>query len=239
MKKLLFLLLSAAIVTSSCNFRGGKRVKGNGNVTTESRTTSSFGGVRTSGSFDIYVSTGPHSVKVEGEENILPYIETYVDGDILKIDTKDGYWLKTNRDVKVYVTAPSFSKIHSSGSGNIIGQNKITDSNRIDVSVSGSADIKLDLDAPEVETDITGSGDAELQGNTRIFKAQINGSGNIRAKDLKTEETTIKINGSGDAEVFASVKLDVRVAGSGNVRYRGNAQVSSNIAGGGEVRKVD
>lgn len=239
MKKMLLLLLSAPVILTSCNFMDGKRVKGNGNVTTEERSVGSFKGVRSSGSFDIYVSTGPQSLKIEAEDNLLPHIESYVDGDILKIETKDGIWLRPKRSIKIYVTAPTFKQIRSSGSGNIIGQNTITDSNKIDVSVSGSADIHLDLDAPEIETSISGSGNADLKGQTRIFKGEISGSGSIRAVDLKTEETTIRISGSGDATVYASQKLNVRVAGSGDVRYKGNAEVSSNIAGGGKVTKID
>ena len=239
MKNLLLLVCSVTIIAASCNFRGGKRINGNGKIITETRNTGDFAGVSSSGSFDLYVNSGPFSVKIEAEENLLPYIETYVENGELKIDTKDGYWINTNRDAKIYVTAPTFNRIYSSGSGDIIGQNKITDPKRIVVGVSGSADIKLIVDAPEIQADITGSGEADLQGDTKVFSAQINGSGEIKAQYLKAEETTIDINGSGDAEVYASVKLNVNVAGSGNVKYRGNAQVSSNIAGGGKVKKVD
>jgi len=57
--------------------------------------------------------------------------------------------------------------------------------------------------------------------------------------DSKSGDATIKIYGSGDADVFADEKLDVHVAGSGDVTYKGNAQVSSSIAGSGRVKKVD
>lgn len=233
--------LLAIVITTllSCNFVGGKRIKGNGNVSTEERTVGTFAGVKSSGSFDLYVSSGTQSLKIEAEENLLPYIETYVDGDVLHVDTKDHVWLRNNRKIKIYVSAPSYRVIHSSGSGDIIGQNKITHAERIDVGVTGSADINLDLDAPEIETEISGSGDANLKGEARKFTGEINGSGSIKAMDLKTEETDIKIAGSGDAEVYASVKLHVKVAGSGDVKYKGGAQVSSNIAGGGKVTKLD
>lgn len=238
MKKILLLLLPAAALISSCNF-AGKRVKGNGHVSTEERSVAGFDGVRSSGSFDLYVSQGPQSLRIEAEENLLPYIETHVEDGILRINTKNNTWLRSTRDIKIYATAPNFKLIRSSGSGDIKGQTKLTHPERIEVGISGSADINIDVDAPEVEAEITGSGNVDVKGTTRVFKARISGSGNIKASDLQSEESEIRITGSGDASVYASVKLDVRVTGSGNVRYKGGAQVNSQITGGGGVSKID
>ena len=239
MKRVLLLILPLAVIVSSCGYIGGKRVKGNGNVRTEDRTPGNFSGIASHGSFNVFVSTGPQSVRIEGDENLLQFIETYVEGSTLNIETRDGYWLKPKRDISIYITSPTFSSIQSYGSGDIIGRSPISDSTKMDVGVTGSANIDLEINAPIVDADITGSGDIKLRGETKSFKTEIHGSGNIRAMDLRSEETVVNIAGSGDAEVFASVRLKIEVAGSGDIRYRGNAQVSSNIAGSGGVRKVD
>ena len=239
MKKYLLLLLPALLILGSCNFIGGKRVRGKGQTGTDTRSIGSFDGVSSSGSFDIYVSTGPNSLKIEAEENLLPYIETYIDGSTLRIGTKSGYWLRPTKDVKIYVSAPSFKKVHSSGSGNITGQGLISSNDKLDVSVSGAADINLEVDAPEIESEITGSGNADLKVNTKKFTSKISGSGSVNAFDLKSEETEVRVSGSGDVSVFASVKLKVKVSGSGDVRYKGNPQVESQITGGGGVTKVN
>lgn len=240
MRNLLLVVLSIAVLSVSCRFITGERIRGNGNMQTENRTESGFKGVESYGSFDLYVSTGnAHSIKIEAEENILPYIETYVDGDILKVDTKDGYSLNPRRSIKVYVSAPEFRRIKSHGSGDIKGENRIIGSEKLDLGVTGSADIKMEVDAPEVTVDVTGSGNVQLAGKTRIFKSTISGSGDVHAYDLLSEETSVRVAGSGNADVHASVSLNVSVAGSGDVRYRGNAKVSSSVAGSGDVRKVD
>ena len=92
------------------------------------------------------------------------------------------------------------------------------------------ANIKMDIDAPEINTETNGSGDIFLKGETKSFEGEIHGSGNIKALDLRSGDATIKIYGSGDADVFVEGKLDVHVAGSGDVNYKGNAQISSSIA---------
>jgi hypothetical protein len=239
MKKIIFFAITATVLFSSCHFITGKRIRGNGNLKTEQRSPGNFDGVASHGSFNVYVSSGDQSVKVEAEENLLPYIETYIEGATLHVETKDNFWLRPSREVKIFISSPDFKSIHSYGSGDIIGQSKITDSSILELGVNGSADIKMDVDAPEINTEINGSGDIDLKGETKSFKGEIHGSGNVRAMDLKSENATIKIYGSGNADVFATVKLDVHVAGSGDVRYKGNAQASSNIAGSGSVKKID
>jgi hypothetical protein len=239
MKKILFFSIISIALLSSCHFVTGKRVRGNGNLRTEERSPGSFDGVASHGSFNVYVSSGEQSVKIEAEENLLPFIETYVEGSVLQIRTKRNFWLRPNREVKILVSSPDFKTIHSFGSGDIIGQSKITDPSKLAVGVSGSADIKMDVDAPEIEAEINGSGDINLTGATKTFNSEIRGSGNVRAMNLQSENTRVEIYGSGNADVFASVKLDVHVAGSGDVRYKGGAQTSSNINGSGSVKKID
>jgi hypothetical protein len=239
MKKLFIVLLAAVSFCSSCRFVTGQRIRGNGNVRTETRSPGSFKSVSSHGSFDVFVSNGEQSVKIEAEENLLPYIETYVEGNTLHVQTKDDYWLSPGRKVKIYVSSPNYESIRSFGSGDIIGESKITNSSKLELEVNGSANIKMDVDAPEINTETNGSGDMFLKGETKSFEGQIHGSGNIKAMHLRSNETKIEIYGSGNADVFVDGKLDVHVAGSGDVNYGGNAQVSSSMAGSGRVKKVD
>jgi len=239
MKKLFGFLFILLVVFSSCRFITGQRIRGNGNVRTETRSPGSFKSLASHGSFDVFVSSGEQAVKIEAEENLLPYIETYVEGYTLHVETKDNYWLSPGHKVKIFVSSPDYESIRSYGSGDIIGESKITNSSKLELGVNGSANIKMDVDAPEINTETNGSGDIFLRGETKSFEGEIHGSGNIKALDLKSGDATIKIYGSGDADVFADEKLDVHVAGSGDVTYKGNAQVSSSIAGSGRVKKVD
>ncbi|WEK35733.1 MAG: DUF2807 domain-containing protein [Candidatus Pseudobacter hemicellulosilyticus] len=232
------LLAFSSLYLTACHFSGDS-VKGNGHVVTEDRNVPGFEGVRSSGSSDLYVSEGAQSLKIEAEENLLPYIETEVRDGILRIGVRDNTWMRTTKDVKIYISAPTFKVIRSSGSGDIIGQSRISNPDRIEVGVAGSADINLEVDAPELESEIAGSGNVDLKGVTRNLKAKISGSGNIRAGELQTENTEIRIAGSGDATVFASVKLDVRITGSGSVKHKGGAQVNTHVTGSGSVTKLD
>jgi hypothetical protein len=240
MKQILLILVVASISLPSCRYAFGKRVRGNGNLKTEGRTIDNFTGVSSYGPYDVMLTQDSgYKVSVEAEDNLLPYIETYVEDGTLKIRTKEGYNLHHTRGITVHVSAPSFSAIRTVGSGNILSETKINNTSAIELEATGSGDIRAKLNAPEIKAEVTGSGSINLEGETKSFNGQITGSGNINAYDLKSENVGVEILGSGNAEVFASMKLNVEINGSGDVKYKGEGQVASSIHGSGNVKKVD
>jgi hypothetical protein len=187
----------------------------------------------------VYLANGPFEIKVEAEENLLPYILTELSGNQLRIRTADDIRLKSTKTIKIYVTAPEIEEVQSAGSGDIFSTSTLQHPDKIHFVTTGSADMDVRVDAPNIKTEITGSGNIEIAGQTKSYRAEITGSGDIQAKDLKSEEAVVDIRGSGNADVFASVKLTVDVAGSGDVTYSGSVQqVNSNMRGSGTLKKL-
>lgn len=240
MIKYIFILLTATVMLNSCWFDRGRRVRGNGNITTQQRSLSGFRGVESEGSFDIFLSTDSNfSVRIEADENILPIIETTIERGNLKIGTDWGYSLRPSRPVKIYVSAPVFNAARTSGSGNIAGNTSIHADGDLDLGVSGSGNIDLKIEATNVSADISGSGSIKLAGTAKSLRGSIAGSGDIRAAELRTSTSKFSIAGSGNASVHADEQLDADIAGSGDVRYSGNPKLSTQIAGSGSVKKIE
>jgi len=65
----------------------------------------------------------------------------------------------------------------------------------------------------------------------------IAGSGAVKLMDMRADEVSVNIAGSGDAAVNANKTLAVSIAGSGDVVYSGDATVKSSVAGSGSVKK--
>ena len=220
--KNLSILIAASVLMGSCNIISGSVVTGNGNIRTEKRSPGNFNGVKTSGSIDIEIASGnAYSVSVENDDNLLQYVVTEVNGSTLNVHYKDGYSIIDDH-AKVYVTAPSLDKLSVSGSGNITSQGMLKSSRQIEVAISGSGNIKAQVDAPAVDVSISGSGNVGLTGRTKDFTSNIFGSGDINCGGLEGENATVKVAGSGNTHVFASVHLSATVVGSGDVYYRGN-----------------
>ncbi len=236
MKKILLLLIIAFAFTS-CNY---KRVKGNGNITSETRSINNARKIKLSGAYDVELTQGPVvSLKIEGDDNILPYIITENRDGFLVIKTKDHINISTDSKITVHITSPLVEEVSISGSGNIISKGKLTGGDRLKVSVAGSGDVDLEVNTPKVDAHIAGSGNITIAGETKDEKINIAGSGDYKAENLKAENADVHIAGNGDVSVFADVKLDINIAGSGSVRYRGNAAVKQKIAGSGEVTRLE
>ncbi len=231
MKKFTIILL-ASISVISCNVISGNVISGNGNVREENRNVPEFNTVRSSGSIDVEIKMGDaYSVLVENDENLLPYVITNVDNGVLSIRYKDNYSIN-NDHAKVTVTAPSLNKIITSGSGNIEAIGTIKNASNIDFSLSGSGDVEADVDAPSIKVSGSGSGNLKLSGRTKDFDCKMSGSGDVNCPNLKSENANIKISGSGNARVFASVSITGRSSGSGDIRYSGNPQTTDVHASG-------
>ena len=231
------ILIAASILISSCNAITGIGVNGNGNIRTEKRTTGNFNAVKTSASIDVEISTGDaYSVSVEDDDNILQYIVTDVHNGTLTVDYKEGYSIN-NDHAKVYVTAPSLDKLVVSGSADITTQGILKNSRQIEMNIFGSGNIKAQVDAPVIDVSVSGSGNISLSGHTKDFSCTISGSGDVNCGGLESENTTVRVSGSGNAHVFASVHLSATISGSGDVYYRGNPPTpETHISGSGSVQ---
>ncbi len=236
-KNILGAAFIAVMCFSSCIFNG-ETINGNGNLKSEIRNVGNRSNINVLGGMDVFVDQGAPSVKVEGDENILQYIETPADNNWLEIKTRDHVNIHSSHPVKVYVTTPEITALKVTGSGNLTCNNKFSSNNNLSFSITGSGNILADVNAPAVDAGITGSGNMYIKGETRNVDIQVTGSGNYDSPNLKAENANVKILGSGDASLFADVNLKASIAGSGDIKYRGNAVVKKDVAGSGSVVKV-
>ncbi|MEH6537467.1 MAG: head GIN domain-containing protein [Psychroserpens sp.] len=215
-----------------------KKVKGNGKMTTESRTTSDYDAISCAGSFDYVLVAGTEGkITLEGESNLLQHVVTEVKNGKLIIKTEKGKNLDPshNKTIKVTIPFKDIDKVALAGSGDLWNKDRIT-SNDLEVSLSGSGDIILDVQTKNVSGKVTGSGDLTLKGSTSNLRAGVTGSGDFHGFDLKSTNTDVSITGSGDAEVLCTGDLKARVTGSGDIEYRGNPEKKdTKVSGSGSI----
>lgn len=239
LKKITFILL-ALLVSNSANAQDwwgkSKKIKGNGNVVTIKRTTQDYDGVSVGGSFDVILVKGKEgNITIEGEENIIPYIETEVSGNTLKVKYEKNINIKTTKRLTVTITYEDIDMVSLGGSGNISGKG-IIKAKDLKVSLGGSGNIILEIDANEVSSNIGGSGNIKLAGNSNEMTSSIAGSGSIKAYDLTTDTLIATIAGSGSIRTTVNNKIKAKVVGSGSIYYKGNPKhIDTKSVGSGDV----
>ena len=235
MKKSILLLVALVVVGT---IQAQKKIKGNGNIKSITRTTSDYDAVKFTGSFDYVLVAGKEgNIQLEGEENLLEYIITEVKNGQLIVRTQDRINLQTsnNKTIKITVPFESIDVVSLSGSGDVWNEQIIV-ANEFKVSLSGSGDVKLDVESSNLDATVNGSGDLELKGKTENLKVNVTGSGDYKGFELDANDVEVSVNGSGDARIKCNGHLKARVAGSGDIKYRGNPKKEDfKVAGSGSI----
>ncbi len=211
-----------------------ERIEGNYNIISETRGSSSFTGVVSKGNFRVYIIPGDvPAVEVKGESNVLPYVETFVSGNRLMLEFKNGYNIREHFTVEVHITTPALNSIHLSGSGRLESGTFVCD--HADIELSGSGSIESGFIAESIEAAVSGSGILFLGGQAGNGYLRVSGSGEIRAPECDLLNCDANISGSGNILVTVADELEAWISGSGCVYYIGNPGVISHISGSGKV----
>ncbi|HRK52604.1 MAG TPA: head GIN domain-containing protein [Cyclobacteriaceae bacterium] len=229
----------------------------------ETRDVSTFREIsyRTSGK--LYLRQGsPQKVVLEGNEEAIREVETYLKGDRLIIENRDNNrwfsWGNDSRDkINIYITVENIDAIYLSGSGDLLAENTIQSEN-MDLRVSGSGSMELQVDLNgDLEANVSGSGDLRVKGNCRNLDSSVSGSGKVYIANAIEGTAKFGLSGSGKvlaagrakvvkASVSGSGKLlaqdletdrcEVNITGSGDVEINVKSELDARITGSGSVR---
>ena len=216
-------------------------VVGSGHVVSETRAVRGFHGVELQSGGEVVVTQGDtEGLVIDAEDNLLPLIESTVGADgILRLGMKPHAGSVTfHQPVRFKLAVKTLDKMVVAGSGGI--RTAALSSGQLQIDLPGSGGVAVDhLKAGSVKASIEGSGNVRLAGEARSQTVTIDGSGDYAAKDLKTDRTSLVIDGSGDGQVWADGSLTVEINGVGNVGYRGEAKLKQSINGAGAVHPLD
>ncbi|WP_343667787.1 head GIN domain-containing protein [Chitinophaga sp.] len=231
-----FLML---LFTSVTVFAQKEHITGSGTIKKESRSASPFKSIAASGSFNVYITPGSgSSIEIEADDNILPYIVTDIEDGELQLHVKKGYNIKPSQKITVNVTMAEVKSLAASGSGGFYSKGTLK-GNKVELGISGSVIIDLDLNADKLEVGVSGSTKITLKGSIPDVEYGISGSASVDALALQSQDVEVGVSGSGDLAVYAAKKLDISVSGGAKVRYKGNPSINQSSSGSSKVTKID
>ncbi|HKS08105.1 MAG TPA: head GIN domain-containing protein [Pyrinomonadaceae bacterium] len=217
MKKLLSLILLtmlAGLITAGCH-HGFADVKGSGKRVVQKRDIGPFTSISTEGAFHLEIVCGKEvSVEVEGDDNILPLVNSDVRNNVLRLTPTKSYSVED--PIVFRISVPNLEAITADGAGKVQIQGVSND--KIQIASNGAAVITV-------------------SGTTKMVGVDTNGASKIDTHNLRSEHAVVDSKGASKIDLGVCDKLDVNVSGVSQVTYRGDPVVNKTIHGPGKVEK--
>jgi hypothetical protein len=234
-------------------------ISGSGDRVEETRTVSGFTEVElaTIGTLSIEVGE-KEELRIEAEDNLIPYIETGVRSGRLTIETREGINLRGTQPVRYYLTVKDLDTVVISSSGDIEAPDleaerfSVTirssgnlnvgglEADTLTVKISSSGDMRMGmLNADILSVEINSSGDLDIAGGeVRQQDITIKSSGHYAAQDLRSSEAEVRLSSNGSATIQVRDHLKTHLSSSGDLRFFGNPKVNARVTSSGDVVRL-
>jgi hypothetical protein len=204
-------LAGLVLVTAGCRWGG---IMGNGHIVTDTRSVSDFSEIEADGGFQIEWRSGPPSLSITTDENLLRYIDNQNIDHRLRLHSHGNIW--SSHGIKVAISSPTRSGAKLTGAARLTV--KQLSGRSFGIESTGAAKVSLDGTVDDLVTDMTGAS-------------------RLEAESLQTKTAEISSTGASHAEVAVSESLKVSITGAGKVIYSGNPPVvEKRISGAGSIR---
>jgi len=138
--------------------------------------------------------------------------------------------------VEVYFTNIS---VIDANEGSIIEANNLIEQNIIELRSQEGAKIKVGLKVNTVTIKAISGGIVETSGTAKNQDITINSGGIVEGRDLKTEDSIIRITAAGEAEIYVTNNVDAKVTAGGDIVIYGNPKnIKQKKLAGGDINFV-
>jgi len=231
------------MVLTSCG-KDSACFKGTGNKVKDHRViTEDVSKIITADNIDIvFTQSNDPSMIIEGGENLLPYIDTDVSGEVLSISSnnKCGMFRDNTIPITIYLSIPNLTRIDYTGQGNITNVG-VLNLQKLDIeSFGGTGSVNMALNVDKITVgQHSAPADFTFTGTANEVSVYTLGSGWFYMKDFIAETIHINHSGIGDVIVNATKKLNIELRSRGNVNYYGDpiVAVSTHVGSGKIIKK--
>jgi hypothetical protein len=211
---------------------------GSGKITTEQRKANDFSKIDISGAYKIHLKQDSSlAISITGDDNLLKYVSTSVEGDKLIIKTKKTVCFDDSLVINIGIR--KLEEIKSSGAVEVSSTGKINTGD-LSIHLSGASKVNLDLNAANVNSHGSGVSELNLTGQAATHQVEFSGVGKINAYDFVVGEYTIRTSGASHCKINVLKTLNIHSSGASEVKYKGSpSTVNNDKSGASNVEKVD
>lgn len=239
------LLLIVAMVVGACHRSSStfiappvQTIQGSGVIVEEDRQVFGFSRIDFRSAGSVSVQPGAREeLRIRGDDNLLAYVTTDVQGGVLTMRTRTGFDLDETQPMEFTLTVVDLSRFDFTGVGNM--QLSGLAVNNLFIGAAGVGSIQCSaLNATFLDVDMSGIGSVNVSGQVEDQMVSVGHFGDYDATDLFSREATVTINSAGSATVRVSDRLEVNLLGTGSVFFIGDPVVVIHGSGSGRVQKI-
>lgn len=200
-------------------------ITGSGVSRKETRKVGAFEKIDLGMAFHLFLTQGnKQSVSIEADDNILPYLETYVKDRTLYIKSKDDMGFDSKSPMNVYVTLPVLRKIDASGAATIQSTTPWK-TDELELELSAAVQLELDINVTKLDADLSAASKTRLQGKAAFLKVEISGAAKFNGENLTVGKADIEISGAAQAELQVTNEIEYEATGASRLIYRGSPRI--------------
>lgn len=229
--------LAFATLATSLVGCGGFGAVGNGKSASQIREVGAFKKLEIAAGVHVTFTTGPRSVEVTADENLIRHIETIVRDDTLVVRLKHP--VADTSGIKAAIRNDALEGLGLSGGSSFVGP--ATASKDFDIDASGGSSIELtNVLSTHVSANASGGSEITLTGgsSTRL-SANASGGSKIISHGFVSEDAVVNVSGGSEACVACTRSLTGDASGGSTVTVSGSPQTARvNSSGGSRLIKL-
>jgi len=190
--------------------------------------------------FDKIILTGNISaLLVEGEhggisiKNNAEHIEYGVEGQTLKIESKNLINYKQIPTIKIIITYNKLRSIKARAGASVFTDN-IIEATTLNLRFSSGASGELTIDTEALEVGVSEGSHLTLSGIADFQEVKSVTGGNLVAYQLDSKEAIVKTNTGGSAKLMVYERITATAKTGGNISYKGTPEkekINSGLSG--------
>ena len=214
----------------------GGLVSGSGRAAQAERTVGPWRTLDVASGIHATVTRGAPAVTLTGDDNLLPLIETVVEGDTLHVRLVPNTVAWNHLELTAEVQGEVLEGVHASGSATVEGDATPTRGAPFVLDASGSSHVDLGaLDATEVQVNASGASVVTLEGVADALTVSASGASTVDTRALPVDRAHIDASGSSELDVTVRVSVDGALSGASRLELAGGAHANVAATGGSTV----
>jgi len=223
-----WIALPALAIATGCNgnflARMASAIEGSGVAKEESRPVEAFHALEAGSTLEVSIQVtkdAKPSLKIKGDDNIVPLVESVIEDGKLILRIKDNANIRPKVTLTAEVVTTELDGVDASGASTV----KVKGGSKVDkftAGASGAARVSVEgIEAQKASATATGASHVVLSGTATSLKAEASGASEVKAGSLKAEDAQVSISGASSAAVHASKSVAGDVSGASRLDLGG------------------